>query len=66
MSECRRKEGREGERRGGREREEGGKGKQDIRVVSYPRVIQKDNGELGEVVNMHMAEVEIVYACSAE
>ena len=44
VSECRRQEGK---RRGGREREERGKGRQDLRLVSYPCIIQKENGELG-------------------
>ena len=61
VSECRSKEGK---RRGGRGREEGGNEKQDLRLVSYPCIIQKENGELGEVVDMD--EVEIVNACSTE
>lgn len=62
MSKCRRKEGRS---RGGRGREEGGgKERRDVRLVSYPCIIQKENGELGEVVDMD--EVEIVHTCSAE
>ena len=64
VSEFRRKEGRKGQRRGGKGREEGGKGRQNLRLVSYPCIIQKENGELGKV--MDMDEVEIVYACSAE
>ena len=51
----------EGRRRGG---EEGGKGRQNLRLVSYPCINQKEKGELGEV--MDMDEIEIVYACSAE
>ena len=56
----------EGKRGRGREggREEGGKRIQNSRLVSYPCIIQKENGELGKVVDMD--GVEIVYACSAE
>ena len=39
-------------------------GRQDVRLISYPCIVQKENGEPGEVVDMD--EVEIVYACSAE
>ena len=52
----------EGKRTGGRE--EGGNEKQDSHLVSYSCIIQKGNGELGEVVDMD--EVKIVYALSAE
>ena len=48
---------------GGRRRQREG-GRQHLRLVSYPRIIQEQNGELGEV--MDMDEVEIVYASSTE
>ena len=49
---------------GGRGRRKGGKGRQDVRLVSSPCIIQQENRELGQVEDMD--EVELLYACSAE
>ena len=50
-------------REGGKEGR-GEKERQDVRLVSYPCIIQKENGELEQMVDMD--EVELLYACSAE
>ena len=46
VSECRRKGGKI---RKGTGMVEGGKGRQDLRLISYPCIVQKENRELGEV-----------------